>query len=63
MQFESLTEVLVMGGHGPYVWASYAMFALIMGANILAPQRRLKTMIARERRQTRRRSQADGVQQ
>jgi heme exporter protein D len=24
-QFESLNEFMVMSGHGPYVWASYAI--------------------------------------
>jgi len=55
MQFSSLSEVLHMGGHGVYVWASYGLTLLVLGTNVLAPilkrkalMNELKRSIARE---------------
>jgi heme exporter protein CcmD len=33
-----------MAGHGPYVWASYAAFTLVLGAMIIAPLWRLAAL-------------------
>ncbi len=42
--FDSLQAAWAMAGHGPYVWASYALFAVVLLALIVSPltrQRRL----------------------
>lgn len=37
MAFESFSDFLAMGNHGPYVWAAYGVFAIAMAWNILQP--------------------------
>ncbi len=37
MYFSSLAEFVAMGGHGVYVWLAYAVFAVIMCANLVVP--------------------------
>ncbi|MFT3792477.1 MAG: heme exporter protein CcmD [Rudaea sp.] len=55
-----MAEFLRMGGYGAYVWAAYAVFAVVLLADALAPlwQRRatLRALAARLRRETRRQS-------
>lgn len=48
-QFESLYEFLFMSGHGPYVWASYAIVALVLIYLVTAPIWRKKQFMRRER--------------
>lgn len=50
-----MTEFLAMSGYGTYVWSAYAIFLLVLAADMLAPlvQRRrvisqLRNRIARE---------------
>ncbi|MDX1589337.1 MAG: heme exporter protein CcmD [Oleiphilaceae bacterium] len=58
MPFDSLSAFIAMGGHGPYVWTSYGVSALVIALCILAPRWRLRRIIARERRLMRRREAA-----
>lgn len=32
MAFDSFSAFIAMGGHGPYVWASYGMFFVLLSA-------------------------------
>lgn len=38
-QFESLAAFIAMGGHGPYVWISYAVTLLTLIWLVIAPIR------------------------
>lgn len=52
-QFDSLADFLAMNGHGPYVWASYLVAALVMVALVVAPlliRRRLRREFAQQLR-------------
>ncbi len=42
MYFESLSDFFSMGGHGLYVWSSYAIALGLMAASILLPWLNLK---------------------
>lgn len=35
MAFESITALLTMGGHGPYVWTSYGAFLLVLSVLVV----------------------------
>jgi len=37
MQFESLTQFFYMGGHGLYVWLSFALTFIVLALNVLQP--------------------------
>ncbi len=37
MKFDSLDAFFEMGGHGPYVWAAYAIALVIIVANFVWP--------------------------
>ncbi len=37
MHFDSFSELIEMGGHGPYVWACYAIATAILVFNIVSP--------------------------
>ncbi len=37
-------EFLAMGGHGFYIWASYAIAAAVLAFNVLLPLRRRKAV-------------------
>lgn len=39
MQFSSAAEFFHMAGHGPYVWAAYAMFFVVIFCLIALPLR------------------------
>jgi len=50
VSFESFSEFLSMGGHGLYVWLSYALGVVIILSNLVAPLRagkRLQAQLAR----------------
>jgi heme exporter protein D len=53
-----MSEFFSMGGYAPYVWTSYAVFALTLLADALAPafarRRALRELRGRLKRQTRR---------
>ncbi len=36
-QFESIASFMVMNGHGPYVWAAYAVTAAVLVYLTLSP--------------------------
>lgn len=41
---KDLHEFLSMGGYGAYVWPAYAIAAVVVLLNVLAPGRRLKRL-------------------
>ena len=50
MSFNSFSEFLSMGGHGLYVWLSYALGLIVILANLVSPLqagKRLKQNLAR----------------
>lgn len=49
MQFESLTALWQMGGHGAYVWSAYAITIFTLIAILVVPVQRSRR-IARELR-------------
>ncbi|QSP96581.1 heme exporter protein CcmD [Marinobacter salinisoli] len=50
MAFDSLTALIQMEGHGPYVWTCYGVFLLVMVALVGLSLRRHKTVIQSCRR-------------
>ncbi|KMQ74921.1 heme exporter protein CcmD [Marinobacter subterrani] len=50
MAFDSFSAFLVMEGHGPYVWASYGAFFLLMIAMMVWSVRRRRAVIESCRR-------------
>jgi heme exporter protein D len=40
MQFDSIQAALEMGGHGPYVWASYIITFFVLTYLFVSPLRR-----------------------
>jgi len=50
MAFESFSAFLVMEGHGPYVWACYGVFFLLMIAMMVWSVRRRTAVIESCRR-------------
>lgn len=58
MQFDSLSALVSMGGHGPYVWASYAIFVLVVVLNLYFAWRSRRQTLDQLLRQMRRESQA-----
>lgn len=50
MAFDSFSAFLVMEGHGPYVWACYGVFFLLMIAMMVWSVRRRKAAIESCRR-------------
>ena len=45
VQFNSFSEFLSMGGYAFNVWSVYALFAVFVLVNLLAPMRRRKQII------------------
>lgn len=52
-QFNSLIDFLNMAGHGPYVWASYAITTIALVTLVVYPLMQKKQIIAQIRRQQR----------
>lgn len=52
-QFESVMDLLSMSGHGPYVWASYAITFFAMLALVLIPLFQQKGLAVRIQRKQR----------
>ena len=53
MYFSSWADFFNMGGHGLYVWTSYAITFLVVTYNLIAPVRRkqsIKTQVQRQAR-------------
>lgn len=38
-QFQSLADFIAMSGHGPYVWACYAITVFVIAYLLLSPAR------------------------
>lgn len=50
MQFDSFSDAMTMGGHGPYVWSAYAITLVVVIIILLRPiaaTRRLQSEIRR----------------
>ena len=66
-QFESLSDFLVMSGHGPYVWVCYLVTFAAIGYLIVAPylakQRLLKQLKRQQKLAQQQRPQASAGQQ
>lgn len=60
MTFESLSQVLDMGGHGLYVWLSYGVTLLVVLANVISV-RRARNGFLRAARSMAQRRRAAGV--
>lgn len=45
MYFDSLHAMLVMEGHGVYVWVCYCVTALVIGVLLVVPVRRRKQLL------------------
>ena len=50
----SLTEFLHMGGYAFYVWTSYGLALVVLVANLIAPMRHRKKLLADFARKARR---------
>jgi heme exporter protein D len=42
MYFDSLQALLLMDGHGPYVWAAYGITCVVLLSMLLLPRRRAR---------------------
>lgn len=45
MYFDSLQALLVMDGHGAYVWTAYAVSIAVIAVALIAPMRRRKAFL------------------
>lgn len=54
MYFESFSDFIAMGNHGPYVWGAYGVTVIVIAGLLLTAARR-KTQLTREIRQQARR--------
>lgn len=61
MQFESIADFLAMGKHGIFVWSCYAVFAVILAINTLAPIMRRRKVIGHLRRIEKRQAGAQSI--
>ncbi|NCT68256.1 MAG: heme exporter protein CcmD [Rhodanobacteraceae bacterium] len=50
-----MAEFLAMGGYAPYVWASYAVFFVVLALDALAPRAQRKRVLAELRGRLKRR--------
>ncbi len=46
MQFDSLTALWQMGGHGPFVWTAYAIALITLLALVIVPLQRSRRIVA-----------------
>ena len=54
MYFDSLEALLLMDGHGPYVWAAYGLTLLVLSLVLAAPGRRRRRLLRELRGELRR---------
>ena len=47
MQFSTLSEVIHMGGHGPYVWSAYAVSLVALLLLAYLPRRKQRRLLRR----------------
>lgn len=57
MAFSSIGEFLAMGGHGLYVWASYAIALVMVTINLTSPRLLRKKLVKDQARRLRREQQ------
>lgn len=57
MSFSSFTEFVQMGGHGLYVWISYATALLVVVFNVVRPMQMRRQFFIEQARQRRREEQ------
>ena len=55
-----MAEFLAMGGYGAYVWPSYAVFAIVLALEALAPRFQRKRVLAELRARLKRREARTG---
>ena len=60
--FETFDAFLAMGGHGFYVWLSYALALGVVAYNIVAPLQRRRSFMAQQADRQRRADTARTVQ-
>ena len=58
MQFENLTLLWEMNGHGPFVWSAYAIALIILIGLVVVPLRRRQKFFIEQHQIVRRRAQA-----
>lgn len=64
MQFDSLSAIWAMGGHGPFVWSAYTIAAVTLIAIIVAPLQRRRRFFDEQRgiaRRTEARAQSNSA--
>ena len=54
MYFDSFSEFIAMGNHGPYVWGAYGVTVIVIAGLLITAARR-KSQLTREIRQQARR--------
>ncbi len=60
MYFDSWSAVLQMEGHGPYVWAAYAITGLVVVLLVWTPLRRARRLREALRSEARRQAAQEG---
>ncbi|MBE9396417.1 heme exporter protein CcmD [Pontibacterium sp. N1Y112] len=58
MSFDSFSDFLAMGGHGLYVWLSYAIALFVIVINLVSPVLRKKQLVSELVRRLRREKNA-----
>ena len=54
MSFQSFSDFIAMGHHGPYVWSAYAISLVVLAINVAAPILARKRYLQEEARRLRR---------
>lgn len=49
MQFDSLSAMWEMGGHGPFVWSAYAIAAITLISLVVAPLQKRRRFFDEQR--------------
>lgn len=50
-QFESIADFIAMNGHGPYVWASYAITFAVLVFLLVSPVLQKKAFVKQQQKQ------------
>jgi heme exporter protein D len=50
-QFESIADFIAMNGHGPYVWASYAITFAVLVFLLVSPLLQKKAFVKQQQKQ------------
>ncbi|WP_299204762.1 heme exporter protein CcmD [uncultured Amphritea sp.] len=58
MSFESFAAFIDMGGHGLYVWMSYAIALVVIAVNIVNPLMQKRQIFSEQARRLRREKQS-----